>query len=160
MPCLRVALSTRYRAYNNKPPLKDFWTPDFSTGFYYSKKSWHFFQVLIIPKKFRLRRALIIIFFSKGQIWALWRSIFKQNPRFCLKIPLKKFRLRRAGRCRFLLFSKKFPPAAGSYYYHFFKIRIFSRFLLFSQNLPNFLFCSYYYHFEGGVLIIIIPVHD
>ena len=65
-----------------------------------------FFWFLLFQKKFRLRRALIIIFFSEGQIWALRRSIFKQNPRFCLKIPLKNFRLRRAGRSRFLLFSK------------------------------------------------------
>ena len=90
-----------------KPPLKDFWPPDFSIGFYYSKKSWQFFfWFLLFQKNFRLRRALIIIFFSEGQIWALRRSIFKQNPRFCLKIPLKNFRLRRAGRSRFLLFSK------------------------------------------------------
>ena len=85
-------------------------------GAYYSKKSWQFFVwLLLFLKKIRLRRALIIIFFSEGQIWALRRSNFQQNSRFCLKIPLKNFRLRRASGPRPLLFKKN-PPAAGSYY--------------------------------------------
>ena len=91
----------------NPPPLRIFGGRIFPEVFIILQKSWqNFLWLLLFSKNFRLRRALIIIFFSEGQIWALLRSNFQQNSRFCLKIPLKNFRLRRAGGPRFLLFQK------------------------------------------------------
>ena len=91
------------------PPLKDFWTPKFSKVFYYLQKIWQFFcQVFIIHKKNRLRRAFIIYKISEAQIWALRGSIFSQKCCFCLKIPQKNFRLRRAGETLLLLVPKNF----------------------------------------------------
>ena len=150
---------TLYRAINNNPPpLRIFGGRIFPEVFIILQKSWqNFLWLLLFSKKFRLRRALIIIFFSEGQIWALRRSIFKQNPRFCLKIPLKNFRLRRAGRSRFLLFSK------------FSRLRRALIIIIFSKS--EFFLGSYYslkisrifssaliIIILRGVLIIIIPV--
>ena len=33
-----ISHASPYRAITNKPPLKDFWPPDFPRGFYYSSK--------------------------------------------------------------------------------------------------------------------------
>ena len=51
-------------------------------------------------------------------------------------------------------YSKKNPPAAGSYYFCFFKIRFFSRLLLLSQNPGKILSGAYYSTFEGGYYYI------
>ncbi len=72
-----------------------------------------FFLALIILKKFPPAVGSYYYIFSEAQIWTLRGSIFWQILRFCLKIPLKNFRLRRAGPLRRLLFQKKIPPPAG-----------------------------------------------
>ena len=90
------------------PPLRIFELRNFPKSFIIYKKSGNFFvRFLLFTKKIRLRRAFIIYKISEAQIWALRGSIFSQKCCFCLKIPQKIFRLRRADGTLLLLFTKK-----------------------------------------------------
>ena len=74
----RAVLLPPYRADTNKPPpLRIFGRRIFPEVFIILQKSWqNFLWLLLFSKIFRLRRAFIIIFFSEGQIWTPWGSIF------------------------------------------------------------------------------------
>ena len=92
-------------------------------------------------KKNRLRRAFIIFKISEARIWGLRESFFKQKCGFCLKIPPKNFRLRRAGETWLLLVTQK--------------IRLRRAFIIhkFSKS-----FCFYYLHkiLQSFLLALII----
>ena len=137
------------------PPLRIFGHRIFPEVFIILQKSWqNFLWLLLFSKKFRLRRALIIIFFSEGRFWAPWGSIFKRNYRFCLKIAPKKFRLRRAGGPRFLLFFKKFRLRRALIIFRFPKFSCFYYFLKILAKCSLALIIR----FLRGVLIINTPV--
>ena len=71
-----------------KPPLKDFWTPDFSIGFYYSKKSWHFFSGSYYSTKISACGGLLLLYFSQKAKFGLSGGRFFNKTRvFALKYP-------------------------------------------------------------------------
>ena len=139
------------------PPLRIFGRRIFPQVFIIPKNPGNFFSGSYYSKKKSACGELLLLYFSQKAKFGLSGGRFFNKIRvFALKYQ-KKISPAAGWQIPVFIILKIFPPAAGSYYSRFFKIRFFSRFLLFSQNQPKILFCSYYSAFEG-VLIINTPV--
>ena len=122
------------------PPLKDFRGPDFPALIIIDFSKSDFFRRVYYSKKNSACGGLLLLYFFRRLNLDPPETEFLQNSRFCLKILLNFFRLRRA--LIILAFSKS---------------KNLGLLLLFSKFLAKILVCYYYSHFNG-VLIIYSPV--